>query len=498
MRPGRPLGTARKIRAVAGGRDWIEVSAAALDPGALTAWVADPACGAVVTFCGTVRDSSTGRDGVVALEYETDEPLALDRLARVVAAARGQWPGLGDVVVHHRVGRVELTEPTVVVVAAARAPRRRVRGGALPHRRAQGDRADLQARRLGRRLGLERRRRAAPRRAARAGRVISLDAARAAVLDAVTTLQAVDVALGDAAGLVLAADVRASTPVPPFANSSMDGYALRAADSGATLRVVGAVLAGDAPSLRVGAGEAARIMTGAPVPEGADAICPIEVVEVLDGGAAVRVPEARPGDYVRVVGSDVSVGDELARAGELLTPARVGVLAAQGLAALRVVPRPVVGVVSTGDELAPGPGALSPGQIHDVNRPVLLAALAAAGYATRDLGRSATTRARSRRGCPRARRPATRWSRPAGSASATSTSSRPCSSEVCAGRAQWMQVAVRPGKPFAFGGAGATPIFGLAGNPVSTLVQLRAVRAPGARAPRRASARRPGSRRGSA
>jgi molybdopterin synthase catalytic subunit len=104
---------------VAGGRDWIEVTAAALDPGALTAWVADPACGAVVTFCGTVRDSSTGRDAVVALEYETDEPLALERLARVVAAARGRWPGLGDVVVHHRLGRVELTEPTVVVVAAA-------------------------------------------------------------------------------------------------------------------------------------------------------------------------------------------------------------------------------------------------------------------------------------------------------------------------------------------------------------------------------------------
>jgi molybdopterin synthase catalytic subunit len=110
---------ARKIRGVAGGRDWIEVTAAPLDAGALSAWVADPACGAVVTFCGTVRDSSTGRDGVVALEYETDEPLALDRLGRVVAAARERWADLGDVVVHHRVGRVELTEPTVVVVAAA-------------------------------------------------------------------------------------------------------------------------------------------------------------------------------------------------------------------------------------------------------------------------------------------------------------------------------------------------------------------------------------------
>ncbi|HEV2427749.1 MAG TPA: molybdenum cofactor biosynthesis protein MoaE [Acidimicrobiales bacterium] len=109
----------RKIRAVAGGRDWIEVTAAALDAGALTAWVADPACGAVVTFCGTVRDSSTDRAGVEALEYETDEALALDRLSRVVAAARERWPDLGDLVVHHRVGRVELTEPTVVVVAAA-------------------------------------------------------------------------------------------------------------------------------------------------------------------------------------------------------------------------------------------------------------------------------------------------------------------------------------------------------------------------------------------
>ncbi len=308
--------------------------------------------------------------------------------------------------------------------------------------------------------------------------MISLDAARAAVLDAVTALEAVDVGLGDAAGLVLALDVFAGAPVPPFANSSMDGYALRAGDSGATLRVVGAVLAGDAPSRRVGAGEAARIMTGAPVPEGADAVCPVEVVEVLDGGAAVRVPRALSGDYVRAAGSDVAVGDELARAGDLLTPARLGALAAQGLATLRVVPRPVVGVVSTGDELAAGPGALAPGQIHDVNRPVLLAALAAAGYATRDLGAVGDD----------ARDIAARLAEGASACDAVVSTGgvsvgdvdfvKTVLAEVCAGRAQWMQVAVRPGKPFAFGVAGATPLFGLAGNPVSTLASFELIVRP--------------------
>jgi molybdopterin molybdotransferase len=302
--------------------------------------------------------------------------------------------------------------------------------------------------------------------------VITLDAARAAVLDAVAPLDAIDVALADGAGLVLAADVRAGAPVPPFANSSMDGYALRAADSGATLRVVGAVLAGDAPTLSVAAGEAARIMTGAMVPDGADAVCPIEVVEVLDAGSAVRVPVARAGDYVRAVGSDVAVGDALAGAGELLTPARLGVLAAQGLATLRVVPRPVVGVVSTGDELAGGPGALAPGQIHDVNRPVLLAALAAAGYDARDLGAVGDDAAAI----------AERLAEGASSCDAVISTGgvsvgdvdfvKTVLAEVCGGHAQWMQVAVRPGKPFAFGVAGATPLFGLAGNPVSTLASF--------------------------
>ena len=159
--------------------------------------------------------------------------------------------------------------------------------------------------------------------------------------------------------------MRAGEPVPPFANSSMDGYAVRAADVAAVprrLRVVGVLMAGDDPgSLVLGGGEAVRIMTGAVVPSGADAVCMVENTRDDDGW--VFIDEAVvAGTNVRPTGSDIAAGDEVFAAGERLGAAHLGVLASLGTGTVVVYPRPRVGVVSTGDELVSEPGAVASGQ----------------------------------------------------------------------------------------------------------------------------------------
>ena len=192
----------------------------------------------------------------------------------------------------------------------------------------------------------------------------------------------------------LAVDVVAPIALPPFANSQMDGYAVRSAEVGdeATFLVAARVPAGRAAPALV-PGTAAPVMTGAPLPDGADAVVPIERVEppafwpesvgtpgAQEARVAVPGPVA-PGTYVRAAGSDVVAGALLARAGDRLTPARLGVLAAAGLVAVDVVARPRVLLVSTGEELAAPGEPLGPGQIHDANGTALAAALAEVGAA---------------------------------------------------------------------------------------------------------------------
>jgi len=190
----------------------------------------------------------------------------------------------------------------------------------------------------------------------------------------------------------LAGDVTAPFALPPFTNSQMDGYAVRAAEvgEGASLVVAARVPAGRAaPALAPGT--AAPVMTGAPLPEGADAVVPIERVDPpafwpasagSPGAPEVRVAvpgPVAPGTYVRASGSDVAAGAVLARAGDRLTPARAGLLAAAGLAAVAVVPRPRVLLVSTGEELARPGAPLGPAQVHDANGVALAALLAGVG-----------------------------------------------------------------------------------------------------------------------
>jgi molybdenum cofactor synthesis domain-containing protein len=308
--------------------------------------------------------------------------------------------------------------------------------------------------------------------------MISLEEAQQFVLDRCRPLPPVDLALEVALGCVVSAPVVATEAVPPFANSSMDGYAVRSADTGdppVTLSVIGSIMAGHPFDRAVGPGEAARIMTGAPVPRGADAVCMIEETETTADGLRVTVRRAlAAGDFVRPPGRDVAVGQVICPAGAVLTPARLGVLAHQGAATVSAHPRPKVGVLSTGDELFVGAGPLPPGAIRDANRPTLLALARQGGWESVDLGVVKDDEAAL----------VDVLTEGAATCDALITSGgvsvgdldlvRVVLEKLCAGSMRWMQVAIRPAKPFAFGvlADSGTPVFGLPGNPVSAMVSF--------------------------
>ncbi len=216
-----------------------------------------------------------------------------------------------------------------------------------------------------------------------------LEEARAEVLHSVQVLDTEPVSIWDASGRVLAADVIAAENVPPFHNSAMDGYAVLGVDvarPGAVLDVIGDLAAGFVTERRVGPGQALKIMTGAPMPEGADTIVKIEDT---DGGTdrVTIAPAVDVGTSVRAAGGDVPLGSLVFEAGTRLTPMHVGVLATIGVATPTVRRRPRVAFMSTGDELVPpGGGPLAPGLIRDSNRPMLKALLEDAGADLIDLG----------------------------------------------------------------------------------------------------------------
>jgi molybdenum cofactor synthesis domain-containing protein len=311
--------------------------------------------------------------------------------------------------------------------------------------------------------------------------LISLEEARAYVLAGCARLDEVDVALAASLGAVAAERVVASEPLPPFANTAMDGYAVRAADtSGAPveLDVVGFIAAGSDGMVPVGPGQAARIMTGAPMPPGADAVVLVERTEALDGRVRIDIA-VETGTAVRPAGDDLQPGDPVVVAGEVLTPAHLGLLATVGRSTVRVVRRPRVGVLSTGDELVEGDVPLAPGQIRDSNRPTLLALVRQAGFEAVDLGTAPDDEG------------AITAAIEAGVAAcdALITSGGVSMGDLDLvkvvldhiGDMRWMQVAIKPAKPLAFGTVGTTPVFGLPGNPVSSAVSFELFARPGLR-----------------
>jgi molybdenum cofactor synthesis domain-containing protein len=324
--------------------------------------------------------------------------------------------------------------------------------------------------------------------------MISLDEAIATVLAGCPPLAPRTVPLADAVGCVLAGDVVAAEAVPPFANSAMDGYAVRAADVAAvpiSLPVVAEVAAGHPVSVPLGPGQAMRIFTGAPVPDGADTIVMVEDTERLDGGARVAIRRGAPvGAHVRAVGDDVQPGDVVVHAGDELTPGRIGVLRSVSVDAVTVHPRPRVGVLSTGDELVPGSAPLQPGQIRDSNSPTLLALAAAAGATPVDLGHvgdddDAITAAFGV-GADECDLVLSSGGVSMGDTDLVKVVLERLGNPASIGGGggmRWMQVAIKPAKPLAFGiiGDRRVPVVGLPGNPVSSMVSFELFARPGLR-----------------
>ncbi|MDE9364245.1 molybdopterin molybdotransferase MoeA [Luteipulveratus sp. YIM 133132] len=317
---------------------------------------------------------------------------------------------------------------------------------------------------------------------------ISVEAYLGGILAAVRPLEPSERALADSLGLVLTEAVISSVDLPGFDNSAMDGYAVVASDvAGASadapvrLPVLGDVAAGDTTAYDLGAGSCRRIMTGAPVPAGADAVVP---VELTDGGVdAVQVREpVAAGNAIRRAGEDVRAGDLVLPAGTRLLPHHVAAASAAGAATVRVRPAPRVAVITTGDELVPVGEPLQYGQIHDSNGPMLRAAVLASGAVC-----AAVVHVGDRDAEPLADvvlRLAEQADAVVTSGGISAGAYEPVKDAFSSGAdVRFETVAMQPGKPQAFGlvGERGVPLFGLPGNPVSSLVSFETFVAPALR-----------------
>jgi len=276
------------------------------------------------------------------------------------------------------------------------------------------------------------------------------------------------VPLRQAGGRVLAVPLAAPEDLPAGARSVMDGYAVRAADVPATLPLVARVAAGRPAARPLAAGETMEISTGGVVPDGADAVVPVEYV-VQHGNDTVEFPDAVvPGANVRPRGGDAGSGSTVVDAGVVLGPAHIGALAAAGVAAVECARRPRVAVLATGTELARPGEPLGPGQVYEANAVMLAAALAAAGAEVEQLPAVADDEAAHRAAIARGLE-ADVLVTSGGVSVGPHDLVRAIEAELGVEEVFW-RVAMRPGKPVSFGVRGATLVFGLPGNPVSSLV----------------------------
>jgi molybdopterin molybdotransferase len=306
--------------------------------------------------------------------------------------------------------------------------------------------------------------------------MIRVEEALKNILDAVSPLGLEKVNILDALGRVIGEDVYAGRAIPPKDNSAMDGYALRAGDTRgaseetpAILEVVEDIPAGSIPEKRIGPGQAARIMTGAPVPEGADAVVRMEDSRKEDGRVAILIG-AEVGQDIRRAGEDVQPGEKVISGGEVIRPAEVGMLAALGRSFISVHQRPLIAIVATGDELVDLDETPSPWKIVSSNSYSLAALVLDCGAVPMQIGI-----AKDRREDLIAKFRAAMRADLIVSSGGVSVGDYDLVKEVMkkeGNRMQFWRVAMKPGRPLVFGAMGEVPIVGLPGNPVSSMVSF--------------------------
>ena len=297
--------------------------------------------------------------------------------------------------------------------------------------------------------------------------LLTFEEAQARILATARSLPAEQVPAGDAAGRVLAEDVTSVVDLPPFPSSAMDGYAVRAADLPGTLRVVGESAAGAPFSRTLGPGEAVAISTGAVVPDGSDAVAPVEIVVKHDNTVDVdRRLEA--GASVRPPGGDMRAGEVVAPAGTRLGPAALAGIAASGIASVSCSRRPRVAILATGSELVSPGEPLAPGEIYESNMIMLAAALSAVGAEIVSAPSVPDDQPSLRDALERGLECDVLVTS-GGVSVGEHDLVREVERDLGVDEVFW-RVAIKPGKPLAFGTRGATLVFGLPGNPVSALV----------------------------
>ncbi len=298
--------------------------------------------------------------------------------------------------------------------------------------------------------------------------MLTVDEALSRLLDGIRPTDTESVDLADAAGRVLGShDVVAGADVPPFANSAMDGFAVRSTDGAGDRSIIGESRAGGSPAPPVTEGTAVRIMTGASVPSGADAVIPVE--DVVEAGERVSSKiEPRAGAHVRPAGLDFVAGQHIRLEPGPLTPSTIGLLAALGRGEVSARRRPRVAILSTGDELRDVGAHLGYGQIHDANAPALAAAVREAGGEPLIAARAPDDPGVIEQRLLSAIDGADLLVVSGGVSVGDHDHVRAVIERL--GTLGFWRIAVQPGKPLAFGRIGAVPVIGLPGNPVSALV----------------------------
>jgi molybdopterin molybdotransferase len=308
--------------------------------------------------------------------------------------------------------------------------------------------------------------------------MLEFEEALARVLAAVPATTSEYVSLSESAGRVLAEQVRSPIDLPVFDNSAMDGYGLRAADvasakpdSPARLRLAGRIAAGEVFTGKVTAGTCVRLFTGSPLPAGADAVVMQEDTRVEPGapGEVLILAPAVPGENVRSRGGDVKRGSTIVSAGEFLTAGRIGLLAAAGMTGVRVGRQPTVGLLATGSELQEPGQPLAPGRIYEGNRLALAALTGCAGAVPRTFPLVTDELAATSRALEEACNQCDAVVTTGGVSVGEMDFIKRAFGQV-GGELEFWKVAIKPGRPFAFGRCRGKLLFGLPGNPVSALV----------------------------